>query len=1591
MEKNEKIKEWQKKVANVWQKVQDWREKNKKKIAYFSLGVILVGLGVASFFVILNLRAPVATYDVITNVYAEKKAGLIVKPDSSFILETKKTDLETVKKHVYLSNNIDYKIEQISSRKYRLIPEAALTDNNIFTIESVDNETPTYKWAFQTKRELSVTSVFPNNNYTDVDSVIELEFSMANIEDLSDYVEISNGVEGKWTHVNYTWVFEPDKSFAKNTEYQVTVKKGLKAGDNELKEDYTFNFKTDKAKNDNNIYTFSYSLDGSSTFTPLEKPVIVDDSWYEESCPSDYKMTIYKYASQEEYLAAIESDDLSTNITDLTEVGNYSGTSTNCNYTYNSMLETGYYLGLLETSSGKGYKLIQVSELGVYIAQTQKDILVWVTESGNKKAGIKVLYGDSEVTTDEQGMAKLTDVTYPKDSSSFIRIGNKAGNELITTLADELTTWSQGTGFVYTDRPIYKNTDTVEIWGYVPLNMYYDKVVKDVLITADDGTSKNVRLNDDGTFSTRISLKDYGDSYLGIDVEYNGQNVGSRWVEIYEYETQIYDYAITTDREAYAVGDKIEAKINVSHITGIPVEGKKIKVSFNGKTYTAKTDAASTATFSLTAPDDEDYYSSATDFNICVYNGETEDYNAYTKCKYVSVYVRDIFFDAQQTHTNDGYTVTINTNKVDLEKINTILQTNANLWDLKRDEYVGDVYNTTATYQVIENKRERVVTGKYYDEYSQTYINEYDYIDTKKVVETNTIEIKDGIATINNLKYEEVNSEDIDIYYNVEISLKDQKGRDMVENVYLYDYEYYIDDYYYEFQNYNADNVRYYFEADKEQYSIGETVNLTLYDNKGNVVENAGKILLLTYKNGIVSEKIFKDSNISYEFTEAMYPGNEVVGAYLLNGHLSKINGPYVDYKEKDREVKINITPDKDKYQPGDEVTLKIATTDTSDKPLATAVNISVVDEAIFKMLDIEAEDSILNDIYSDIYYPSYGYASYFDYDNKTPEAGGYGGTDGDGSSARMDFKDTAHFESMVTDENGIATLTFKLPDNVTSYRVTAHAANKDAYVGDTYINVKSTLDFFIESTVPRNVKYTDDLVVNASALGLTGETNYTFTIKELNKTESVTATNGSYANVNFGKLPIGEYTLNIKATNGEYSDAVEYKIEIVSFAQEIPIETTKDLKNSVTINPTSNPIKINIYNKQTETYIKYLNALTGVYSKRLDTQLAYYVAQDLRTKFYGGEVNPNIRKIAGYTYQGDEYYDNKYNYSIDKEGLALLTNESYNPLFTALVAKYAAQYITYDSYQTYADNILIDTGSDSYEVYCAYLIKSAINSPILEELASLKSDSRSIRENLVYALSYAFLGDYDTATAIYNEIMKDQDKFDSKEDEEVLAALLATMIDKDNAEAKLDKLVENNLTNEYIRFALISFLENNSPNITEEKTVKVTYGDTTKELTVKGLNVESLIINKDDLKNLVINSISKDLVVSYYYNSNISELKDDSINKDVTVKLIDAEEKYADAILRITFNHKEDSGLIKIALPNSLRFDSGRFDEEHVSLRENKLDSISFYYYDKDSSKMTLDIPLIVTNSGGYLLEPVVIYSDDTYHISDSIEFSVK
>ena len=684
-----------------------------------------------------------------------------------------------------------------------------------------------------------------------------------------------------------------------------------------------------------------------------------------------------------------------------------------------------------------------------------------------------------------------------------------------------------------------------------------------------------------------------------------------------------------------------------------------------------------------------------------------------------------------------------------------------------------------------------------------------------------------------------------------------------------------------------------------------------------------------------------------------------MTSAYFKDGKFYRMPNKYFDFNEEKNKVDIEITTDKEQYKPGDTVTVNIKTT-KNGKGIKSFVNISVVNEAVFELQ--EDLTNILEMIYSDKNLAVYTFSSYFD-DIKSI-SGGKGGGDGE---PRGNFADTAHFETIHTDRNGIAKIKFKLPDNVTTYRITAQSANEDLEIGVNTKQITSKLDFFVQSVEPRGIKTDDDLVLNATSIAETKyDVEYEFTIKELNKTLTAKGKTNSLVTVNFGKLPLGTYTAIIKGKHGDKQDAIEYKFNVVKTSQEVKTKTTLDINSYTKIKPSKNPIVLEIYNKNMEKYVEYMDFIERTYTERLDTQIAYNEIQSIKNKYYGTEIN-SVNKLNMIIYQADG------------GKLRNLRNGTGDLVLTALTTYYSREYTK--------DNALEELGKDD-NIFEYYLCLAAKQEPVLQDLEYLKEENDISNYNkLLITLSYEFMGDYKNAKELYSTIsLTDAEAKQYKS----IVAIIETFINKDKVTEKIDDVIKNNPADEYIRFAILSFFQNNSNEIGKEETVKIKTPNGEQTEKINGVQIKTITLNNEDLSEISFETESNDMKVSYYYQTMLEEISGNGITKDIKISLTGNYKVGSTVKLKIEFNGNYE-GDLRIALPNSLRLSKAQDEINEISryyIQNNMINYLTIY---KTKKCQSITLPLTVTNQGSYKFENIVCNVGGKYHISNSLKLNFK
>lgn len=1476
----------------------------------------------------------------ITNI-EHKSEDDYIKNNETFIVETEKGSLDDVKKHLYIEPAINYDIKKVSRNKYEVSTKDIPSDS-IINLKYLDNEVVEDKWAFQSTKDLTVTSIYPANNTSNNSTytTIEIVFSYPNVEDINNSILIDPPVEGKFVQNGRVWILKPDKPLKENTTYTITVNNTIKNSSEKIKESYKSTFST-YVNNNTSTTKINYNsntIDNIATFKPSDNPMFVTTG-------NITRVEMLKFASSEDFKKYIDNDTTYK----TTSLGDVPIEKLENNlYKVNKTFKTGYYLEKAYLSTGELHFTIpvQVNDLQAYLLTTQNDLLVWTGSNNSVLKDVEVEYGSKNSKTDNNGLTIIKNYNDKSNKVKYVKVGKE--NPIYIGI-DNKDAEQYPNAYVYTDRPLYKNTDDIQIFGYIPFKYFEDEASKEDFVLSINEERIPIEITDDGVFTTAYHLDNMKSEYYNIDLKYKDKSIASRTIEVKQYEKEMYNFKINMDKNYIKAGDKFHFTVAVEHISGVMVPDKEIQVIYKGQPIRGITNSEGIASFDLDTslePSDEVTKHSE---SVNVKSTLTESsQNGYI----FNFYILDRYLNQKQTNY-DKKTKTLTSSIYNITDTKQVKNIEWNTESLEDSPYEGE-----AQVEIIETETTRTIKGYTYNSITKENVPNYNYNSVTNTVKNDKYKIKSGKINYK-IDYDyKKNTKDITYSYRIVFTLKDKNGKNTRFTNYLdtntnnsnINGYYSPDTYYYGLTDYNL--YTYYMQREEKSYSVDEQVIRDLYKFSGELENNDNKILLVKYKNNIIDEKIvYGTKKIKTSFDDKNRPGMKIVGAYLKDGVFHRLPSEYLDYNESNSKLDISINTNKKTYKPQDEVELNLKVT-KKGKGIKSKVNISVVDEGVFKAQ--EDYKNILSNLYYNKNYYQYTYSTYRDY-SLYLLGGGAGSTNG---GPRADFGDTIIFKTIDTDNDGNAKLKFKLNDSITSFRITAHATTSNVDADATHTNIESSLPVSISFAEPRGLKTSDDVVLNALGIGSSKEPiNYVFSIDGIKKKITAKGNISQTVYANFGKLKAGNYKVTISAKTSEHTDKVQYKFTVGNTQTEISVKNTSLISKNKKIKPTKNPIKLEIYRNSFKKYDKYLEILKNTNEERLDTKYTYIKALEYENKY---------NKTSNAIDMGDLTFfrtDNGYKY---------LPGEETDYILTAILAYYDKE-LRLDKSKYYS----MLSKKELADRMNAYLVLAAHKEPILDDLNKVRNDMINGGQKDKLALAYIFLGDYNNARMI-----KDLN-------DEGLNTYISTFIHKDVASANIDDLYLSDKANRYIYFSIISFFENNNIELNSKEEVTLTYGNKTKVLKISPLGKERLSIYQNDLKELKFKTKYKDIYLNYYYEGTIDEVDKDNKTENIIMSLSTNTPKLGDiANINVDISNIANNTTLVLYLPNGVRLSSG-FKSDFAYVTSNTPDKINIRIGEKKSN--SISIPVYFSSPGEYKIEPIILKAKDKYQISNSINLKIE
>ncbi len=1309
-------------------------------------------------------------------------------------------------------------------------------------------------------------------------------------------------------------------------------------------------------------------------------------------------------------------------------------------------LPQGYYVVDSKWNELNFQTIIEVTDIGMYITNSTDKTIIWLHDLSNKaplyNAKIAVIGSNTTYTTNNEGIAYFdtpqnqnnneNGVTYYKIETEDNKQAVLSGYAGVHNIYREEST-SMYWNFIHLDRNLYKPNDKVNFWGMVK-SRYSDEKTDSLVIEIDQGygyiqryinyraegkgfigyypmsepplVTQNISTND-GIFSGSFDLPNLDPGGYQLTVKKDDKVVVNSFIEIQNFTKPAYELKISKDKEALFPGEEVNFNIKGSFFEGTGVPDLDINYSINDYTIgaenpqkTVTTDSSgSTVVKYIPNPignvQGEQYigiYANATKPEIGEISGDTE----------VRVFVNDIDVNLKSELTNQKGVISADVNKIILDRINNGTAKDSN-------DYLGEpVSGKTLTGTIYKHTWLKIEDGEYYDYINKVTEKKYRYEEKKEAFGqiTMTTDLS-GKATASFDAPEHK-----DGFYTADIKCTDNSGRNMKLDCYFGDYSQFN---YYE-------NNRYFLDGGKEKYKKNEKVDLTF--KKGTDVLQDGDYLFIKSQNGIKSFEIRNNPNYSFTMED-----KDIPNVHIRSVHFNGLT--YVDSEEfnavfdaEEKELIIDAKLDKTSYNPGDEVTVQINAKDKDGKPTKAVINTSIVDEALFKLNDqyIETLHSLYSGVPSGI---DYRYSSHTnsnsdgvaigrgsikvtfsapEYDMKKYTLSNRPSLNSKTLSpdTRSDFRDTAYFNTITLNNEGYGELTFKIPDNITAWRVTLSGVTTNLLAGSNTVNLDVTLPFFTNYTLNSTYLVGDKPVLGVTAYGndLKKDDKVLFEVYDGQSQKLTTSAEGKAferVNLQLDELSEGKKDIIIKASTSKgLSDSLKHSFEVVKTYHQIEEALYYDLGPSTKFEGgTKGNTKLIFTDKGKGMYLNELNNLMYTGGNRIDQKLSARKAAELIKNYFElNDAEENITQVKTSDYQAED------------GGIAILPYGNSDIDISAKLSSLLKDQINAFRLKDYFYTKLYDD-SPGLKGNALYGL-AVLREPILLDIDKASEVENAELKDLIYiALAYCELGELPKADRIFVEKIgphiksfKPYNKIDAGKDNDdilectALAAVLASKLDKPN-KSGLYKYCTDHTSKEITTYIeRLIYIEEEIEKANNDP-VSFSYTLNGKEYTESLDNGKSfsLTLPSENLGNLNITKVNGDIsmismfkkalttavkadknltVNKSYYNTKGNEVSTNFKQSDIIKVVItwNVASKALDGTYQIT--DYLPSGLKPIDNPTNMGIDPRSTDFNYMESDEQKVT----FFVNKDYKDKTLTYYARGISPGTYKAESTIIQS---------------
>lgn len=1271
-------------------------------------------------------------------------------------------------------------VEQSGEREFLITPAVKLPTNSIIKFRLNREGEDEVAWAFQTSTEFQIVSALPSDTATNVpiNSGIEVTFSDAAYSDIDEYFSIEPSTQGKFERHDKTVSFVPLQPLQKETLYTVTVKAGVKNTLTQavIDEDFTFSFETEgDTEVQSEVWMDFY--DRMRTFSSDDEPRVkfyINDEENKEANPDIF---VYQMGNSAQAIKDVQRFFMDEDKYWCTYnlPANIDASSYSCisefklkdvyNTEYNSITlpqKYGEGLYLIEAVYGdeKKQTVVQVSDLAVQtIGDYGSTVMVWVNDIKAQKscdgAVITDLKTGAEFKTGKDGVAKIENAAFPE--GLIVSANGRQCLMPINADSDGITSADKEFWSVFQlDRTLFKTEDTVKFWGAVKARNGAEPIDY-VTVTLEKGyggtvLSKQLVKAENGILSGEIELPALEAGRYDIAVYVGSGELGRRnrisseYINVYDYVKPPYKLEITADKKAVFAGDEINYTIKSSFFEGTPVADTEVTYNTyaSGGEYNssgpivARTDINGEINLTQKA----DVSGQGTARFILQAEATLPEIGLVSVSEDVTVFINDIDVDLGAKRDGDRGSISAEVNTITLDRINGGTAKDSSDY---KDAPLGGKEITADIYRVYYTS-EQIDTG--YDYIEKKSYPIYKYTRNEEKIDTVSMTTgSDGKAkTEFNLR-----GGNTDSFY-AKIRCTDQSGKTMNFERYLgRDWSRYYS---------NVSSNSYYLDGEQEDYHIGDDIKLSLKQGERDVTK--GGFLYVTVNDKILDYST--DAVYSRSFDESYAP-NVYVYAFYFSGRDYGPGGygmrADIKYAYDEKELNIGLETDKESYLPGEECTVRVKTADEKGAPKSAAVNLSAVDEALFEIKEYTV------DTIDELYYTRY-YALRFNWFSHSTSLG-YAGAGGGGVSnsgmvagvpaesasvsdkaasdgIRAEFRDTAVFASIKTDENGTAEYRFTLPDNITSWRLTASAVTDDLYAGNNTISINASKPMFINYTLNDEFLIGDMPSVGVSVYGsaLKGGEDVSVSLWREDMPDNVLYGSGkAFERINI-PLPemteAGEYTLVIKADCAGLSDALKHVYNVYETYSSMNKAVYSEAYPGMSFETADKGMSDIVFaDNGRGKYLSTLFSLRYASGARLEKRVTAEEADELIETYFPDIYRSGINEEYKLT-----------DYQQEDGGMGILPYAQSDLCLTVKLLPYISDKVNAEAIKDYLRESY--SGDNAENKYAALYGLAVLGDTVLSDLNKYaEAENRTVLNSIYLALAFEAFGESGKAAEIYS------------------------------------------------------------------------------------------------------------------------------------------------------------------------------------------------------------------------------------------------